>query len=175
MLENIIFLLPYGVLISHAVFLIFFLSLIFRNDWGKNVALWLGKNALGLALFVSLLAVVGSLFYSEIVGFEACLLCWWQRVFLYPLVIIFGIAFWKKHTSAFLYAVPFALIAALIAIYHSFVQLGGTSLIPCTDLGGDCSRIYVLAFDYITIPTMSLTIAIYVLLLAWANKIYSAR
>lgn len=172
MLEYITLLLPYAVLASHAGFAFLFLALIFRNSWGKDIARWLGMRATILAFVVSLAAIGGSLFYSEIVGFEPCVLCWWQRVFLYPLVIIFSMALWKKDYAAFFYATPFALFAALIAAYHSYVYLGGTSLLPCTALGGACSKVYVLAFGYITIPFMSLTVSLYVLFLAWADKIY---
>ena len=172
MFESINLLLPYGVIISHAVFIILFLANIFKNSWGKDIVNWLGKHAIVLAFFIALIAVTGSLFYSEIMGFEPCLLCWWQRIFLYPLVIIFGVALWKRTTSAFLYAVPLAVPAAFLALYHSYVYLGGASLLPCTTLGGACSKIYVMTFGYITIPFMSLTVSLYILLLAWANKIY---
>lgn len=132
----------------------------------------LGKHAILLACLTALVAIIGSLFYSEIMGFEPCSLCWWQRVFLYPLAIIFWVALWKKAESAFLYALPFALASALLAAYQSYISLGGTSILPCTALGGACSKIYVMAFGYITIPMMSLTVSLYILLLAWADKIY---
>lgn len=172
MVENITYLLPYMVLVSHVVFVVLLLSLICKRSWGRGVSNWLGRNAVPLAFLVVLAAVSGSLFYSEVVGFEPCVLCWWQRVFLYPLAVIFGLALWKKNHTAFFYATPFALLAAFIATYHSYVYLGGTSILPCTALGGACSKVYVMAFGYITIPSMSLTISLYILLLAWANKIY---
>ena len=173
MVENVTFLLPYLVLVSHIVLVILLSSLVFRNSWGEEIVRWLGRHAAVLDFFVALTAIIGSLFYSEIVGFEPCVLCWWQRVFLYPLVIIFGVAaIWKKPASAFLYAVPFASAAALFAAYQSYVYLGGASLLSCTTLDGVCSKIYVMAFGYITIPLMSLTISLYILFLAWANKIY---
>lgn len=181
MVENITFLLPYAVLVFHVVFVVLLLALVFRNSglpvpvrWagGKGLADWSGRYAVALAFLVALAAIAGSLFYSEIVGFEPCVLCWWQRIFLYPLAIIFGVAIWKKSTSAFLYAVPFALLATIVAAYHAYVNLGGASLLPCTALDAACSKIYVMVFGYITIPMMSLTIALSILLLAWANKIY---
>ncbi|MEX2013864.1 MAG: disulfide bond formation protein B [Parcubacteria group bacterium] len=173
MVENINIVLPYLVLVFHAVFVVTIAAFIFRHSWGRTIQMFVGKNAMVLAGLISLVAVLGSLFYSEVVGFEPCVLCWWQRVFLYPLVIIFGVALWKKATSAFLYATPLALGAAIIAAYHSYVYMGGASILPCTALGGACSKIYVMAFGYITIPMMSLTIALYILLLAWAHKIYA--
>lgn len=172
MVENIASLLPYTVLVSHVAFVFLLLAITSKNSWGRDVVNWLGRNALALAFAVSLLAIAGSLFYSELMGFEPCLLCWWQRIFLFPLAVIFGLALWKKNDSSFLYAGALALIAASIAAYHSYIQLGGTSLTTCTVLGSACREVYVLAFGYITIPFMSLTIALYILLLAWANKIY---
>ena len=172
MVENISFLLPYLVLISHVVFVFLLLAIIFRNSWGRSIQTFFGKYALLLAFLVSISAVIGSLFYSEVVGFEPCALCWWQRVSLYPLVVIFGMAIWKRTANAFLYAVPLTLLGTLVAAYQSYVSLGGVSLLPCTAIGEACSKIYVIAFGYITIPFMGLTVALYILLLAWANKIY---
>lgn len=170
--KNIASLLPYLVLVSHVVFIVLLLALVFRRSWGREITCWLGKHAVILALIVAMAAVVGSLFYSELIGFEPCVLCWWQRIFLYPLVIVFGMAVWKKAASVFLYAVPLAFAAALIAAYQSYVYLGGDSFLTCTALDGACSKIYVMAFGYITIPMMSLTISLYALLFAWAYKIY---
>ncbi len=172
MLNNITSFVPYAVLASHLLFVFLVLALIFRKSWGKSAGIFLGKNTILFAFFVSVAAVAGSLFYSEIIGFEPCVLCWWQRIFLYPLVIIFGLALWKKAPKPFLYATPLAILALVVATYHSYVSLGGTSVLPCTAVGGACAKVYVLAFGYITLPLMGLTIALFILLLAWADKIY---
>lgn len=60
------------------------------------VVKFLAKNAFLFSFLIVASASLGSLFYSEIIGFEPCKLCWYQRVFMYPQVIIFGIALWKK-------------------------------------------------------------------------------
>lgn len=172
MFESITSLIPYLVLFSHIAFGFLILAIIFRESWGKDIYNFLGKNANLFGFLISLLAIIGSLFYSEIVGFAPCVLCWWQRVFLYPLAVIFGVALWKKLPQVFLYAVPLALLAIVFAGYHSYTSLGGTSVLPCTAVGGECSKVYVKAFGYITIPFMSLTIAFYILLLSWINKLY---
>ena len=172
MFENITLLLPYIILGSHVLFVILFFSLVFRNSWGRGVQTFLGRHAVPLALLVSLVAVSGSLFYSEIVGFEPCVLCWWQRVFIYPQVIIFATALWKRNSHAFLYSVPLVSLSLILSMYHEYVYMGGQSILPCTALGGACSKIYVMAFGYITIPMMSLTVSLFILLLAWASKIY---
>ena len=164
--------LPYTVLGAHVLWVILFSSLLFRKSWGKGIAELVGKYAIPFGFIVALSAISGSLFYSELVGFEPCVLCWWQRVFLYPQVILFGVALWKGKTDVFSYAVPLVLLSTVLSVYHEYVYLGGTSILPCTALGGACSKIYVLAFGYITIPMMSLTISIFILLLAWAHRIY---
>ena len=173
MLENILEALPYLVLISHVVFGILFLAIISRRSWGSKVQYFLGKNAVLGAFLISLVAVLGSLFYSELMGFEPCVLCWWQRIFLYPLLIIFGMAIWKRLPGAFLYAIPLTILAGLIALYHAYApKILGSSLLPCLAEGGDCFKVYVSAFGYITIPVMSLTVVAYILLLAWAHRLY---
>ncbi|MDO8424205.1 MAG: disulfide bond formation protein B [bacterium] len=163
--------LPYLVLFSHALFVLLVLALVYRKSWGVAIAGFMGKYAVHFAFLVSLGAVLASLFYSQIVGFEPCVLCWWQRVFLFPLPLIFGMALWKKDPSSFRYAIPLVIIAGLIASYQSYTSLGGASLLPCTAAEGACSRIYVREFGYITIPLMSLTVSLYILLTAWSHRI----
>ena len=165
MVEKITFLLPIAAVISHVIFVILLLAIIFKNSWGKDITDWLGKYSVKLALVAALVGMSGSLFYSEIVGYEPCLLCWWQRVTLYPMVVLFTIALWKKTRSAFLYAVPLALISMVFSVYHSYVYMGGTSILPCTALGGACAKVYVMAFGYITIPLMAFRAFLLIILL----------
>lgn len=164
--------LPYMVLISHVLLVVIFLAVIFRNNWGLDIVNFVGRNALVIGLIVAISAIGGSLFYSELVGYPPCVLCWWQRLFIYPQAILFAIAVWKKDFGVFAYSTVLSLFAGVLALYHSYVYWGGESLLPCTALGGACSKIYVMEFGYITIPSMSLTVVLYFLLLAWINRIY---
>lgn len=167
--------LPYGVLISHVLLAVLFLAVIFRRTWGAGVVSYVGRYSLIIGLIIAISAVVGSLFYSEIVGFPPCVLCWWQRVFIYPQAVLFAVALWRGERSVFAYSVVLAVLAGVIALYHSYVYWGGASLLPCTAEGGSCDRIYVMELGYITIPAMSLTVALYLLLLAWINRVYSSN
>lgn len=169
MVELIQKLLPYTVLASHILLVALTLALLVKN---KGVINFFGKHALLLGFLVSVGAILGSLFYSEVVGFEACVLCWWQRVLLYPTAILFGVALWKKDRGVYKYIVPLAALAALIGAYQAYANMGWGSLLPCTAAEGACSKIYVKAFGYITIPTMSLTVSLYLLLISWVNKLY---
>jgi disulfide bond formation protein DsbB len=163
---------PYLVVVSHVLFVIILLALFSHRSWGRPIISFVGKQAILFAFLITLVALGGSLFYSEVIGYEPCVLCWWQRVFLYPQVLIFGLALWKRDTSPFLYAVPLSVFSALLSTYHSYVYLGGKSLLPCTALGGACSKVYVMEFGYVTIPLMALTIALFIFLLAWSHRIY---
>lgn len=160
---------------SHVVLSILVLAIILKNTWGKPIIEFVAKHSLQLGLSVALSAVIGSVFYSEIIGFEPCVLCWWQRVLIYPIAVIFIVALSKRLDNAFTYVVPLATLAAIVAFYHAYTNLGGTSILPCTEEGSLCSRLYVMEFGYITIPTMSLTIAVYILVIAWIKRIYENR
>ena len=162
------------VLTSHFIIAVVLVSLIFKSDWGGCVIGWAGRHALWLGLIVSLTAVLGSLFYSNIVGFPPCNLCWWQRIFIYPQLVLFLVAVKTSDFKVFRYSVPLAVVASIISIYHMFVQMGGNSILPCSATAS-CAKLYVYAFGYITIPSMALTISVAILLLAWIRNIYENR
>ncbi|MSR87950.1 MAG: disulfide bond formation protein B [Candidatus Zambryskibacteria bacterium] len=165
-------LLPYVVVAVQIVLAVLLVSLFLKNKFAK----WVGKYALILGFLVSFTAVSGSLFYSEIVGFEPCVLCWWQRIALYPMPILFLVALLNKDRGVFKYVVPLITLGGIVALYHSYVYWGGASILPCTVMGGACSKNFVYVFGgYINIPAMSLTVIISLLLLAWSNKVYQSR
>lgn len=174
MISTLQSLLPLFVVIFHIFLVVSLLALIFRTSFGAPLVAWAGEHALALGLALGLITVGGSLFYSNGVGFEPCYLCWWQRVALYPMLVLFITALINRDRSVFAYVFPLSLIALILATYHSYVQWGGTPLVPC-DVTASCAKLYVYAFGYVTIPTMSLTMAVAFLLLTWANKVYRER
>ncbi len=123
------------------------------------------RYGLWLSLLIPATAVLMSLFYSEVADFAPCLLCWWQRIFIYPQAFIAAIALKRKDLAAVLYTLPLTAIGFLIAAYHYAIQIqetyGGSflSVIECAagTEGPACSSYYFLEFGYITIPQMSLT------------------
>ena len=104
-----------------------------------------------------MIATFGSLFFSDVMGFIPCSLCWYQRILMYPLVIILGIGYLKSDKCVFLYSLPIALIGWAIAIYHNLLQwkIIPETIAPCKQ-GVPCSATYVNYFGFITIPLMSL-------------------
>ena len=117
------------------------------------------KHALAFALAVALTATLGSLFYSEIAGYEPCKLCWFQRILMYPQAILLGIAWLKKDQGIVLYSLALSSLGALIAGYNYLLQIGLAPSIGCSAVGYsiNCSQRFVMQFGYITIPMMALT------------------
>lgn len=106
---------------------------------------------------ISLIATAGSLFFSEVLKYIPCELCWYQRIFMYPLVILLGVASAKKDSRMALYGLILSVVGGLISLYHYLIQK-----IPfLQDLGEACGIIpcntaYINWFGFITIPFLAL-------------------
>ena len=172
MSETITTIFSYGTILSHIVFIFILIACFFYKSFGRPIVLFIGKNSIAFGFLITLSAFVGSLVYSNYIGFIPCELCWWQRIFLYPQVVLFLVALYKHDEGVFKYVVPLSFLALLISLYHTYIQLGGTtSVLPCTVTGAVCAKVYVLQFGYITIPTMAVTVALYVILLAFVRRL----
>lgn len=115
------------------------------------------ENLLLLIWVQAFLALAGSLFYSEVMNYVPCELCWYQRILMYPLVLIYGIAAIKKDISIALPGLFMSGIGILVSTYHYLVQ--HVSIFQ--EVGGACSGsvpcnvIYVDYFGFISIPFMA--------------------
>jgi len=118
---------------------------------------FLKKNILYFAWVQSLLAVFGSLYFSEILHYPPCVLCWYQRIFMYPLAIIFPIAIYKKDKNIHLYVLPLIAIGTAIAVFHNLLYFNilPESAAPCI-AGVSCTTKFIEWFGFITIPFLSL-------------------
>jgi disulfide bond formation protein DsbB len=115
----------------------------------------LGQVALPLAFAVALTCMVGSLYLSDIAKFPPCKLCWYQRIAMYPQVLILGIAALRKDVLIKWYSVPLALIGLGISIYHYLVErFPSTVTFSCTD-DVPCSTVWVWKFHFLSIPAMA--------------------
>lgn len=117
-----------------------------------------GKLVLYIALLQSVVAFLGSIFYSNVANFTPCILCWYQRVCMYPLVIILAVGILLKDKKVFWYAMPLAVIGWLIAFYHNLLQYKviPEAISPCSTTGVSCTTLYANYFGFITIPLLSL-------------------
>src|SRR3989338_7126816 len=96
---------------------------------------WFLKNSLILALVVAALATSGSLFYSEVAGFAPCKLCWFQRIFMYPQVILLAAALWLKDENIVYYSSWLAGFGLAIAAYHYLLQVNVAPVLSCSTVG----------------------------------------
>ncbi|WP_164669560.1 disulfide oxidoreductase [Virgibacillus doumboii] len=104
----------------------------------------------------SLVALLGSLFFSEVMGYIPCELCWIQRILMYPLVVIYGVAAFKKDISVALPGLILSGIGMFVSLYHYLVQ----KLPAFHEAGGSCGVVpcntqYINYFGFITIPFLA--------------------
>jgi len=115
------------------------------------------EQAMFFSWGISLIATAGSLFFSEVLKYIPCDLCWYQRILMYPLIILLGIASAKKDYKMSMYALVLSLIGGGISLYHYLVQK-----VPALhDLGNACGIVpcntdYINWFGFITIPFLAL-------------------
>ncbi|WP_018467060.1 disulfide bond formation protein B [Calidithermus timidus] len=100
-------------------------------DWGSLL--------LALAWLVAIVAMLGSLYYSEVRKFVPCTLCWYQRIAMYPLVFILGTALWRGDLKVKYYVLPLSLVGGSISVIHLLEQRGlldtsavCSSTVPCS-------------------------------------------
>jgi disulfide bond formation protein DsbB len=106
---------------------------------------------------IATIATLGSLFFSEVMKFPPCTLCWYQRIAMYPLALLFTIGFFQPVKSTIVYTLPLAVIGWISALYHNLLHYGivPESASPC-QMGISCSTVYVYWFGFFTIPMLSL-------------------
>ena len=118
----------------------------------------LAKLCLYIAWIQSLVATLGSLYFSEIRHFTPCVLCWYQRILMYPLTIIIAVGIWKKDKKVYRYVLPLTIIGGIIALFHNllYYKILPESAAPCA-AGVSCTTKFFAWFGFITIPLLSLT------------------
>lgn len=114
----------------------------------------------GFLLFAWLVAVVataGSLYLSEVLNYTPCDLCWYQRIFMYPLVIVLGVAAYKQESTILPYVLPLVVIGGGISIYHIIIQKlpKDSTIAACGPTS--CLDDYLNWFGWLTIPMLALT------------------
>ena len=109
-----------------------------------------------LAMTVAWVAMLGSLYYSEIRGFVPCELCWYQRILMYPLALIILIGAVRHDDYLPGYVLPFSLLGTGVSTYHYLIQQGLFGPTNACSVGVPCSLRYVNYAGFITIPFMAL-------------------
>jgi disulfide bond formation protein DsbB len=141
--------------------------LVGRGDRLRDV---LGASALPGAFVVALFATVGSLYFSEVAHLEPCRLCWYQRIAMYPLVVILGIAAWRRDAAVRRYVAPLAIIGAAISTYHVALEW-----FPALDTGAcsasvPCTVVWFRQLGFISLPYLALSAFLLILALVWLPR-----
>ena len=122
-------------------------AMVSSRQWGLLFVGWL----------LAVVSTVGSLFFSEVMDYVPCVLCWYQRIPMYALAVILGIALVTQDVNVVKYAQPLALIGVALAAFHCLLYLGFVpkGIQPCSqDI--PCSEVKLQVWGFITIPLMSL-------------------
>lgn len=114
----------------------------------SSIALW-------LAWAVALVSTVGSLIYSEVIHFVPCKLCWFQRIAMYPLVVVLLVGAIRREAIAKIYALPLAVVGLGISIWHYLTQIYPSLEGGACDPANPCSSRYVEVFGFVSIPFMA--------------------
>lgn len=146
-------------IVSQALVVLYILGLPWRNSALRKIYSLAGSYALLGSLLVVLGGMFGSLYFSEFAKYPPCELCWYQRILMYPQLVLLLLALAKKNRDIFWQVMVLSGVGFLIAVYQSYLQYGGTALVPCstTGLAVSCSQQNFLEFGYITIPVMAMS------------------
>lgn len=135
------------------------LFLLFIGPKKNKYLAFIDKHYLQLGFLVALLSSLFVLVYSEIIGFLPCYLCWYQRVFMFPLVFIFGVAIWTKDRKVVKYTLPLLLVGFVISLYQNFqYYFADLGSLPCDASGVSCYQRLISEYGgYISMPMLALT------------------
>lgn len=175
-LESLVFILSRATLLLQATILGTFVLYMaqrftefdYRNfDWLEKTYDLTKAWHLELAFILSLVATTGSLYMSNILEWTPCHLCWFQRIFMYPLVLLTGVGLLLEKEDVHDYVLPLVMVGGSISIYHYSVQVLSKVSSGCSTLAVSCSDKFTYYFGYMTIPMFALTAFVAIGLLMW--------
>ena len=128
-----------------------------RAAW-RSLADALGLQALLVAWIVAIVTTTGSLYYSEHLGFVPCELCWYQRILMYPLVIVLGVGWMRRDRRTWMTGLPFVLLGAPLSLYHWLVErVPSFAESSSCSITAPCSAPYFERWGFVTLAWMCLT------------------
>lgn len=118
---------------------------------------FLREYALYIAWVITLVGLISSVFFGEILHHEPCRLCWYQRICLFPLAIILGIAAYKDDVRIVVYAMPLCALGGLLALYQVVgIFVPAMSSPALCGLQTECSKDLVKLWGFLSFPLVSL-------------------
>jgi disulfide bond formation protein DsbB len=138
----------------------------------KKIIDFIQKNAIKLILIQLTLALFGSLYFSDVKGFEPCVLCWWQRIFMYSQIPVIIVALFKKEVDVYKYTLTLSTLGIIVSIYHNLLYTG---IIKNNDFctgGISCTSKYIEYFGFVTIPFLALISFVIIITLSIISRNY---
>jgi disulfide bond formation protein DsbB len=123
--------------------------------WAFETRAAVAPVALPLAWAVATTCTLGSLYLSEVAKFPPCILCWYQRIAMYPLVVILAVAALRRDRQVSWYVVPIAVLGMGISIYHYLIERFPDSVSFSCSADVPCSTVWVWKFHFLSIPAMA--------------------
>lgn len=148
-------------------------ALSMRKKPQDSIIQFFAKHAYLFSFLIALVSLVGSLYYSDVIGYAPCILCWYQRIAIYPLVFMLPLAMLKKEKVLTDYLLTLTIVGTTVSLYHNYITYGGSELFACATTGASCTQRYVFELGYITIPLMTLTAFALVIFLLLLDKYFS--
>lgn len=135
-----------------------------QAGWGLIFTAWL----------VAAVSTAGSLFFSEVMDLVPCVLCWYQRIFIFPLALVLLVGLHPFDLRVVRYALPLALLGLLFTVYHVLLFYGfiPENMQPCSQ-GVSCSDATMELFGFLPIPLLSLAAFVTITLLLWRARALS--
>jgi len=126
-------------------------------SWLAGLRVDVGRGALWVAWAIALVTTLGSLYYSEIQHYVPCKLCWFQRICMYPLSVVLGIAAFRRDVGVRVYVLPLAVIGVVVASYHTWLQAFPDRTSSFCTVDAPCTARYVWEFGFVSLPFMALS------------------
>jgi disulfide bond formation protein DsbB len=132
------------------------------------------RFALPAGFFLTFISTFFSLIYSDYLGVLPCGLCWFQRIFIYGMMFLFGMAWYKNDRKIFDYILLFSGVGLIIALYQHYLQMGYSELIPCPAIAStvDCAEPTFIEYGFITFPFMAVVMFGYTIMLSLTAKFF---
>lgn len=147
--------------LANAILLLLVVGALGRRTGESNLKSWLTLNLSELGLWlgfaVAAVATIGSLIYSEGLDYLPCRLCWFQRIFMYPLAVVLGVAALRRDRQIWRYAVPLAVIGSSISIYHYLIEHFPRLESSACTLDVPCSAAPVWRYGFVSLAYMALS------------------
>lgn len=152
--------------------LTYLLKLTLKANFWDLTYKYIKKFSIQAAFLIALTAMSGSLYFSEVRGFAPCILCWYQRILMYPQTFILGSALISKSKNSYLYVLPMTVLGIFLSAYHYYLQMNPNQLAPCTTVGFSfsCSQRFTTNYGYITIPWMALSAFVLISFFMFVNR-----